>query len=91
MFRNRQSSPEEWERVLDLCRSTRTMMTCLVIGLLGGAGFVAFLMRLPQPPAPLTADDVIPLVGGGILFSAFFPLSMALGIGRALLERDRTG
>jgi hypothetical protein len=86
MARRRQDAYASWEPVLDLCRRTGTIMTCLIIGLLGGAAFVAFLVMLPEPPAPLTANDVVPLVCGALLFATFLPLSIALGIGRAILE-----
>ncbi|GEM_PF-6782056 len=71
--------------LLRMCRRSRMSIGCLAIALLGGLGALAFALRLPDPPVSLTAEHVLPLVFGGMLFSTFLPLGVAIGIGRALL------
>lgn len=80
-----------WHPVLKQCRQTSMIMTSMVIGLLGGLVFIATVLQLPKPPAPMTSEDVIPLVSAAMLFATFFPLSIALAVGRAILEWIENG
>jgi len=82
--------------MLDLC-STGMIMASLIMGLLGGAASLAFMLQITNSTAsttdPISIEDGLAIGSGFVLFSTFLPMSIALGVGKAILmkmEEDQT-